>query len=226
MPAVRFARHAAVATAAALFAAPAAFSAYRSSLEQLLPPQGLERVEIPGFGLAYTRPGALARYDRVMLDPVDVAFRSDWNPYRPGSAIRLSTADRDKLRAEVAGLVHEAFVQTLQRRGVRLAEAPGPGVLRARLRVVDLYLNDPGVTTSGRSRVFTLSSGEITLVGELADAPTGEVLARVADWRDMRHIDHILLRSNDIQNQADVDAAASGWAAAVAGAMGPARLGQ
>jgi hypothetical protein len=225
MPARRFARHAVV--VAGLLAAPAAFSAYRASLEHLLPPQGLERVAIPGLGLAYSRPGALARYDRVVLDPVDVEFRRDWNPYRTGSALRLSTADREGLRAEVAGLVRDAFAQTLQRRGVHLADAPGPGVLRVRLHVVDLYLNDPGVSSAGRSRVFTLSSGEITLVGELADAPSGEVLARVADWQDMRHIDHVLLRSSNIRTQADVDGAASGWAASLAGAMGrDGRIGQ
>lgn len=216
MSAARIARHAVA--LGALLAATAAFSA--RSLEQLLPPpQGLERAEVPGFGLAYTRPGALAHYDRVLLEPVVVDFRHDWAPYRTGSLLPLSTAERERMRGDVALSVGEAFARTLQQRGLRLAEAPGPGVLRVRLHVVDLYLNNPWVPSAGRSRVLTISGGDITLVGELADAQGGELLARVADRQEMRHTERVLLRNNNIRNSADVDAVASGWAAGLAGAI-------
>jgi hypothetical protein len=217
MQAVRFARPAAL--IAALLAAPAAFSAHNRSLDTALPAQGLQQVQIPGFGLAYGQPGALAGYDRVLLEPVDVAFRRDWTPYRTGSALPLSTADRQKLADDVARTVRDAFTQTLQRRGLRLADAAGPGVLRVRLHVVDLYLNNPWVPTPGRSRVLTNGSGEITLVGELSDAQRGDVLARVADWVDMRQTDRVLLPSNNIRTDADVQAAAAGWAASLADAI-------
>lgn len=218
MPAVRVLRRAAL--VASLLAAPAAFSAYRSSLDGLLPADGLQRVQVPGLGLAYARPGALAGHAQVLLEPVDVAFRRDWTPYRTGSAIRLSQADRERMGEGVAQSVHAAVAQALQQRGIRLADAPGPGVARVRLRVVDLYLNNPWIPTPGRSRVLTNASGEMTLVGEVADAQTGEVLARVADWADMRHTDRVLLPSNDIRTGADVDEVASGWGASLAAVLG------
>ena len=225
MQAVRLARRAAV--VAALLVVPAAFSAGRSSLDRLLPAQGLPGAKVPGLGLAYARPGALARYDRVLLEPVDVSFRRDWAPYRTGSALLASQADRERVRDDVAHWVHDAFAQTLQRRGIGLADAPGPGVLRVKLRVVDVYLNNPWGPTPGRSRVLAISSGEVTLVAELADARTGEVLARVADWEDMRPTDRVFLPSNDIRTGADVEAVASGWATSLAGAIGrDARISQ
>lgn len=209
--------------AAALVVAPA-FGAGRTALERLVPAQGMEPVHVAGLGLAYAQHGAaLGAYDRILLDPVDVAFRRDWTPYRAGSSILLSGTDREALRAEVAQWVHDAFAQTLQQGGrYRLVDQPGPGVLRVRLHVVDLYLNNPGVPMAGRSRTFAASSGEITMVADLSDATTGQVLARLADWEDMRHTGR-LLPSNDVRTSGDVQEVASAWARSLNGAFLPAR---
>ncbi|MGZ5846423.1 MAG: DUF3313 family protein [Ramlibacter sp.] len=215
----------AAALVAALVFAPA-FGAGRTSptLERLVPSQGLVPAQVEGLGLAYTQPGAaLGSYDRILLEPVDVAFRRDWKPYRPGSSILRAGADREALRAEVAQWVHDAFAQTLQRGGrYRLVDQPGPGVLRVRLHVVDLYLNNPGLTMAGRSRTFAASSGEITMVAELSDAASGQVLARLADWEDMRHTGR-LLPSSDVRTSGDVQEVASAWARSLNHAFLPAR---
>lgn len=207
---------------ATLLVAPAAFSADRASLERLLPAQGLPKVELPGFGVAYGRPGALAGFDSVLLEPVDVSFQAGWRPTRPGSALLVSSADRDKLRGNVVRWVHDAFAQTLQRRGIRLADAPGPGVLRVKLRVVDVNLSNPWAddATQPGARVVSISSGEMTLLGEFADARTGDVLARVADWEDMRPTERVFLPDSEVRTGAAVEAVASRWAASVAGALG------
>ena len=59
----------------------------------------------------YARPGAtLAGYKRVKLDPIEVAFHKDWDPKRAGSNLKLSTSERESIRAGVAQLVQEEFI--------------------------------------------------------------------------------------------------------------------
>lgn len=209
-----------VAVAAALLAAPAAFAAFHGPLEQLLPAEGLQRTQVPGFGLAYVRPGAsLAAYDRVVLEPVDVTFRRDWRPYRTGSTIPLTSDEREALRGEVARSVQQAFTAGLPQGAG--ATPSTEGGLRLKLRVVDLYLNNPSIPTAGRSRVLAASSGEMTLLAEVSDARTGEVLLRAGDWQDMRNTGR-LLPSNDVRTGWDVDRVAHAWAGGLADALRPA----
>jgi len=211
------------AVVASLAAAPAAFAGFHGALEQLVPAQGLQRTQVPGLGLAYVRPGvSLAGYDRVLLDPVDVSFRRDWRPYRTGSALPLGADQREALRGEVARSVQQAFAANLRHHGLALANEAGPGVLRLKLRVADLYLNNPWTPTAGRSRVLAASSGEMTLLAEVSDARTGEVLLRAGDWQDMRNTGR-LLPSNDVRTGWDVDRVAQAWAASLEGALRPTR---
>lgn len=204
-------------------AVPAAFAAYNGSLDTLVPAQGLQRSAIPGMAVAYARPGAaLDRFDRVLLGPVEVVFRRDWRPYRTGSAIPLGEREREALRREVAQSVQQAFARSLAGHGLRLADAPGPGVARLDLRVVDVYLNNPWIPSPGRTRVLQASSGEMTLVADVRDAVSGEVLLRTGDWLDMRGAGR-LLPGNDIRTRWDVDGAAQAWASSLADALRPAR---
>ena len=208
---------------ASLAAAPAAFAGFHGTLERLVPAQDLQRTEVPGMGVAYVRPGvSLAGYDRVLVEPVDVAFRRDWRPYRTGSLIPLGANERDALRSDVARSVQQAFAASLQQHGLAAASDAGPGVLRLKLRVADLYLNNPWIPTPSRSRVLAASSGEMTLVAELSDARTGEVLMRAGDWQDMRATGR-LLPSNDVRTGWDVDRVAHAWATSLADALRPAR---
>lgn len=208
---------------AALVAAPAAFGAFHGKLEQQVPAQGLQRVEMAGMGLSFVRPGAsLASYDRVLLEPVDVSFRRDWAPYGTGSLLRVGTERREAVRDEVAQSVRQAFARSLAQRGLVLASEPGPGVLRLQLRVVDLYLSNPWGPAPARARVLATSSGEMTLLAELSDARTGEVLVRAGDWQDMRATGR-LLPTDDIRTRSDIDGTAQAWAASLADALRPAR---
>ena len=148
-----------VAVIAALLVAPAVFAANRAGLEKLVPADGMTRAKVKGFGLAYVRTHApLGSYDKVLLDPVTVAYRKDWDPERTGSRIQVSDEQREALRVAVAGAVHDAFAKSLQQGGrYRIVDQGGPGVLHVRLQVVDLYLNVVGPTTAGRSPSTTAS---------------------------------------------------------------------
>lgn len=210
---------------AALAVATAAFGADHGTLERLVPSQGLQRTDLAGMGRAFVRPGAsLASYDRVLLDPVDVSFRRDWVPYGAGSGsvLPMDAHSPAVVRGDVVRSVRDAVARALPQHGLASASEAGPGVLRLKLRVVDVYLSNPWGPGPARSRVLATSSGEMTLVAELSDAATGEVLARAGDWQDMRNTGR-LLPSNDIRTGSDIDGVAQAWAASLVGALRPAR---
>jgi hypothetical protein len=209
---------------AALVVSPTVFATYRSGLDKLLPPDGMTRAKVKGFGLAYVQPhGSLGAYDKVLLDPVSVAYRRDWDPERTGSRIQISDEQREALRTAVAGSVHDAFAKALQQGGrYRIVDQAGPGVLHVRLKVVDLYLNFAGAPTAGRSRTYSASTGEISMVAELSDAGSGQVLARVADWEDMRNTG-VALPSGSTRTSSDIEGVAAGWGRSLRDAMRAAR---
>src|ERR1700730_5303507 len=92
-----------------------AFAASNTDLEKAMGYDGLQKISVKGIDLAYARPGAtLAGYNRVMLEPIDVAFSKDWNPTRTGSNIKLSAEERENIRTGVAKIVYEEFVKEPQ----------------------------------------------------------------------------------------------------------------
>jgi hypothetical protein len=54
-------------------------------------------------------------------------------------------------------------------------------VLRIKADIRDLYVTAPDIPATGITRNYTFSAGEMTLVAELRDAPTGALIARVID---------------------------------------------
>jgi len=176
---------------------------------------GLEPVHMKGMDIASVRPGAeFGRYDRVLLEPIEVGLAPEWEPLRPGSPFSLSERDLQKLRQDVAEPLRESFVKTIGRDGkYPLVEEPGPGVVRIRLSVADVRLNAPNLETVARSEQWARSAGEMTLVAELIDAESGMLLARIIDrWIDP---DGPLQRYTWVENNLAIGRAAEEWADAI-----------
>ena len=176
---------------------------------------GLEPAHIKGMDIASVRPGAeFGRYDRVLLEPIEVEFAPEWEPLRPGSPFSLSERDLEKLRQDVADPLRESFVKTIGQGGkYPLAGEPGPGVLRIRLRVSDVRLNAPDLEATARSEQWARSAGEMTLVAELVDAESGALLGRIIDrWIDP---DGPLQRYTWVDNNLAIGRAAEEWAQAI-----------
>jgi Protein of unknown function (DUF3313) len=199
---------------------PSASAASKTDLETAMSYDGLEKISIKGIDLAYARPGAtLAGYDRVMLDPVDVAFHKNWNPTRAGSRIKLSAEDRERIRAGVAKIVFDEFVKELQTKSsYQVVNEAGPDVLRVKVNIVNLYVNAPDTRTAASSRTYVVSAGEMTLFAELYDAETGELLARVVDRREARTAPTLML-ANSVVNAEEARSIASIWARILRDAM-------
>jgi hypothetical protein len=174
---------------------------------------GLEKISIKGIDFAYARPGAsLVGYKKIMLDPIEVAFRKDWRPNRSGSNLPLPAKEREEIRQGVAKIVLEEFTKELQRSTqYQLVTTAGPDVLRAKARIVDLYVNAPDTASTSVTRTYTLSTGEMTLLGELFDSETGQVVARVLDRTESRGTGRFML-TNSVVNDMESRLTASTWA--------------
>jgi hypothetical protein len=198
---------------ASILSLPAAFAASKADLEQVLSYDGLQKISIKDVDQAYMRPGAsLAGYKRVMLDPVEVAFRKDWDPKRTGSNIKLSAEERESIRQGVAKIVHDEFVNELQSKSTyAVVNETGTDVLRVRASIVNLYVTAPDVLSSGPTKAYTISPIEMTLFAELFDSETGEIIARVVDRRQARATGMATLTTKSV-NAAEARAIASAWA--------------
>jgi hypothetical protein len=174
---------------------------------------GLRRVENARADLAFVKPGVdLRGYSKVVLDPVSIAYKRPQRAKRSGRAgdeFALSPKQTDQMKR----YFQEAFEAELGKSQVyQLVSEPGPDVLRVRGQIVDLVVNVPPRSPSGPDRTFVASAGEMTLVLELSDSESGEVLARVADRRAARSPTGDLTESSPVSNWSEVRRMFARWA--------------
>ena len=185
----------------------------RAALEEAMSYDGLQKIKVKGIDLAYARPGAsLASYGKIIIDPVEVSFRKDWDPDRSGSRMKLDAKERENIRSGVAKIVQEEFAKELGKGGAyQVVTEAGPDVLRLRANIADLYVNAPDTMSAGRTRTYTISAGEMTLVAELVDSESGQVIGRVVDRRESQGTGMMTL-TNSIVNRQEASIIASSWA--------------
>ena len=150
---------------------------------------GLVRQPGTRLNAVFVKPDAeIVAYRNVLLDPVEVSFARNWDPNRGGrsQAGRLNASDIQAIQAGLAELFRETFRAELARGGYQLVDEAGPDTLRVTASIVDLYVTAPDTMSAGRSRTYTANSGRMTLVAELRDSVTGEILARAVDARSGR----------------------------------------
>jgi hypothetical protein len=168
---------------AAVLAVSATVNANADADKPQLDDEGLAPVTIKGLDHVYARPGAnLSHYQRVMLDPVEVSFSKNWKPDRTGGPV--TAVQKQSIKNGLAKLFREELKKQLQGSGgYPVVDTVGEDVLRIRAEIRDLYINAPSVPSSGPSRVYALSVGEMRLVAELRDSGTGALIARVVDYK-------------------------------------------
>ena len=198
--------------AAAVLLAPAQGATTKEQLAEAMSHDGLQKANVKGLDLMYTRPGAtLAAYTRVKIDPIEVSFSKNWDPKRPGSNFRISKEDREDIRTGVAKVVLEEFTRELQAKsGYQVVTESGPDVLRVKATIVNLYVNAPDTQSPG-VRTYVASAGEMSLVAELFDSETGQVLARVVDRSEARNIGSMTW-ANSASNAFEARDIAAAWA--------------
>jgi hypothetical protein len=151
---------------------------------------GLVAVRNINLDEVYLRANAdLASYRKIVIDPVQIAFRKDWNQSEQDYKGRVRRLLPDDVRAIEEGVtsgMQTSFAVGFKARGYDIVAAPGPGVLRLTPSLQDLYVNAAEETPSGQTRYLSVDAGEATLVLEARDATTGVLLARIVDHRSAR----------------------------------------
>lgn len=181
---------------------------------------GLELVSGTRFGEVYRRPGAeLTGYEGYGLVPCQVAFRQNWLRDQNSSTLNLSSRvtqqDVDRIKDRLGEACDKYFKEALEQPPpypLVSSFDDGERVLILRPAIINLDINAPDTQSAGRGRTFTTEAGQMTLVLELIDATTGEILVRVVDQRRGRSTSR-LQWTNSVTNSADARRILGQWAA-------------
>ncbi len=165
---------------------------------------------------AYVDPDAdFGIYNKIMMVDCYVAFRKDWqkDTQKPGSRASVSASDMERIKTEVAIMFREVFAEELSKDGgYEIVDEAGEDVLLIRPAIIDLDIAAPDVSTPGRTRTYTSTSGSATVFVELYDSATGDLLARAADRRIARRSGGYLSYTNRVTNTADARRMFRTWA--------------
>jgi len=170
--------------------------------------------------LLFVRPGAsLAGYKRVRLEPLQVSFDKNWDPNRGRvGANRLTTADFERIKKSLAEQFASVSESELARGGYVLVKESGEDVLDVQPLVVDLFIAAPERRVAGRIRTYTANPGRMTLVAELRDSETNQILARVVDRRNASTSGFFQLTTS-VTNLGAARAIIARWASALRNAL-------
>ena len=188
------------------------------------PPEwdGLLRVPDKGADHLYVRRGVdFAKYSQLQIEPVQIAFDEQQTSIGTGRnpARRLSASDMEQIRATLAREFHSIFENELTRGGYTLTSQDGDNVLRVTPAIVNLYVAGQTRPTSGRGRLYVASSGHMTLVLELRDSVSGQLLARVVDTAHGRRSGNFAVPSTPVATLADARDALTHWAGSLLTAL-------
>ena len=145
---------------------------------------GMARIPSKRLEFVYVRPGAtLAGYKRVRLDVVKVAFDKNWNPNRDtySPSRRLTSTDLEAIKTNLATEFRKIFKSELAKGGYAVTDSNGEDVLLVSPAIMDLYITAPAKSRPGRVQTYVTNAGRMTLVAELRDSTSGQILARVVD---------------------------------------------
>lgn len=202
-------------------------STQMSPIDELSLQEGLQRVDSKVVDAVYRRPEAnMAVYNKLLLRPITVQFAKNWEPEKSGSALYdMTPPDREKIKSELADLFAEVFRKELEKGGYPLVTEPGKDVLEMQAAIINLYITAPDVSmqTAGRTRVYTSDAGHMTLITQLHDSVTGQLLARAYDHRDSGA--DVWQWSNSVTNTAEARRIITSWATALRKALDASRAG-
>lgn len=200
-----------------LLAAAAVTTFFSAAAASAAPPanwDGLTQVPAKNVDYLYLRPGADFRdYKAIILDPPEVAFRKNWqkemNRSRKGLS-RVSDSDLRHAIDEAQGKVRTSFEKKFKETGFQIVSAPADNALRVFVGIANVDVTAPEADSAGRSRTYAEQAGHGTLVIEVRDSLSGELLGRAVD-HDLAGDNFVMLR-NSVSNWADFEQMFNDWA--------------
>jgi Protein of unknown function (DUF3313) len=164
-----------------LAAAPAASSGEEASERTH---DGLDRVEkAKAFQAVWLKPGAdLRGYTKLLVLPAEIHYKRPPDTSRfADENFALSDRQMKRLKKALSEVFQEEVVA---KGGWQIVSERGPDVLVVHGGLIDLVVNFPPDQRAGRGGTWVASFGTVTLVVELYDSQSMEILARVADRQE------------------------------------------
>jgi hypothetical protein len=182
-------------------------------------PEGLVLQKGKAAKILYVRPGVdFSVYKRIAILECPVAFRKNWqkdqNSSRTGLSSQITAEDMDRIRKGLGEEFIKVFTDELQNKGgYPVVTTGGEDVLVIRPAIFDLDIAAPDKMTAGRSYTITESAGGMSLLLELYDSVSGQILARAVDRENDNSA--TLQFSNRVTNVAEADRILRRWASAL-----------
>jgi hypothetical protein len=172
---------------------------------------GLHRVDNSVFRFVWVEPEIdLARYSKILPGPAEFRYRAVRATGQRSSANEFPIADEDRARFE--SIVSEIFDEELSNsQFFTITDASGPDTLIVVGALDDIVSRVPPQRT-GRGDIWISSVGEATLILEIIDSMSGEVLARAVDRRAAQPASRTGVRSSTVSSTAEVRRLARRWA--------------
>jgi len=175
--------------------------------------EGMQLIEDTNLALVYAQPGInWAQYSKIYMDEPFVAFKENWqrdqNRDNPGW---ITDADMEKIKIELSSLFMGVFTEALLEGGYELVLEAGEDVLLIRPAIIGLDVVAPERNSTGLSRTYSESAGEMTLYLELYDSVSGEMLAKALDRKVDRHTGYFEWQ-NRVTNRAAANRILRVWA--------------
>lgn len=164
--------------------------------------EGLVRVENTRFDEVYVWPGFdLTDFDTVILAPVSVSYKNS----RPEN--ELNDRQLDLMKRYFGEELAAVFSEGGQ---YELTGTAGATTMRVHAGISDLEINVPtDLPAIHRNVVFVASSGQMTLVADIYNAHTKELLARIKDRRQAQQQWH---KATSVFEWSEVRRAFNYWA--------------
>ncbi len=175
--------------------------------------EGLQLVEDSNLALVYAQPDIdWGQYSKIYMDEPFVDFKENWqrdqNRDHPGW---ITDGDMAKIKIELSSLFMGVFTETLLEGGYELVLETGEDVLLIRPAIIGLDVVAPDRNSTGLSRTYSESAGEMTLYLELYDSVSGEMLAKALDRKVDRQTGYFEWQ-NRVTNRAAANRILRVWA--------------
>lgn len=175
---------------------------------------GLVQVPAKSVDYLYLRPGADFRpYSAVILEPTQVAFRKNWQRDMNRSRSGLSKVSDSQLRKaidESQEKVRQTFEKRFKDTGFQIVTTPAENAVKVFVGIANVDVSAPEMN-SARNKTFSEQAGYGTLVIEVRDSISGELLGRAVDHGTAG--DHFVMMRNSVNNWADFEQLFDDWAA-------------
>lgn len=174
---------------------------------------GLAKVPAKNVDYLYLRPGAdFRQYNAIMLEPTQVAFKKNWQRDMNRSRSGLSKVSDSQLRKaidESQEKVRQTFEKRFRETGFQMVSTPSENALKVAVGIANVDVSAPEIR-SGRSKTFSEQAGYGTLVIEVRDSVSGELLGRAVDHGTAG--DHFVMMRDSVNNWADFEQLFDDWA--------------